>query len=364
MESTFFGHGRPILVAGPCAAESETQLKLTAGLLKSMGKVSLFRCGCWKMRSKPDGFDGMGDAALPVLQRIQDDLSLPACVEVAVPLHLEAMLRYGIRCCWIGARTTVNPQQVSEIAEAARGTAVSVMVKNPVVPDIRLWEGAVERLQQAGIADIAAVHRGFSTVDAAPYRNRPLWHLAIEWKRRHPELPLICDPSHIAGCRELLAEVSQKALNLDFDGLMVEVHPSPETALSDARQQLSPDAFGKLVSTLRFPSVPTADGKLLPYRMQLDELDSELLSLLSRRMGLARKISIVKREENLPLLQLERWRDVLDDALRQADKLGLERGFVEELMRLIHSASLDEQEKVFREMTETAPKPHFPENYA
>ena len=346
MKFSFNGLKRPILVAGPCAAESASQLLRTAEALKRSGKVSLFRCGSWKVRSKPEGFEGIGEASFPVLQRIEKEMALPVSVEVASPAQVETLLRYGISCCWIGARTTVNPHQVAEIAEAARDSGLSVLVKNPVAADLKLWEGAFERLLKAGLTDLAAVHRGFAVADASPYRNRPFWHLAIEWKRRHPEWPLICDPSHIAGCRSLIPEVAQKALNLNYDGLMLEVHPEPDAALSDAAQQLTPQQFEKLLSGLRVPVVPTADGRLSSYRAVLDEIDSELLSLLSRRMEVSRQIARVKMEEGLPLLQMERWREVLSAAVRQAGMLGLEPSFVEEWMQLVHSASLEVQEKV------------------
>ena len=346
METGFFSLGGPILVAGPCAAESEAMLWRVARALKAGGGISMFRCGSWKVRSKPDGFEGMGEEALPVLCSIRDELQLPVCVEVASPAHVEALLRHGIRCCWIGARTTVNPQQVSEIAEAARGSNLAVMVKNPVVPDLKLWEGAFDRLSRSGITDVAAVHRGFSTGDPAPYRNRPLWHLVIEWKCRHPELPLICDPSHIAGCRSLLAEVAQKALYLHCDGLMLEVHPFPDDALSDASQQLAPDAYYSLLSSLTFPSGSSSGSGLEPYRAVLDELDSELLALLSRRMEVSRQIALMKREKRLPLLQPDRWKTVLSEALRRSEQLRLPPDFVEEMMNLIHAASIGEQEKV------------------
>lgn len=348
MYPKFSGFTRPILIAGPCAAESEVQLWETAKALKAGGDVLLFRCGSWKMRSRPDGFAGMGEASLPVLQRIRTELGLPVCVEIATPDQAAALLKHDIRCCWLGARTTVNPQQVAEIAESLRGTDMSVMVKNPVAPDLKLWEGAFERLLQAGLTDLAAVHRGFSTSDAAPYRNRPLWHVAIEFKRRHPEWAMIGDPSHISGCRQLLPEVSQQALNLDFDGLMIEVHPSPDYALSDAAQQITPDEFTRLLSGLRFPTVPAADGSLQRYRAELDELDAEILALFARRMHVSREIAHVKAEKGLPLLQMERWREVLADAVRQGENLGLDARFVESLMQLVHAASLDEQENVLR----------------
>ena len=320
----------------------------TALALKAGGRISLFRCGSWKMRSRPDGFEGMGEASFPVLLRIQKEMGLPVCVEVAAPAHAEMLLRKGIRCCWLGARTTVNPQQVAEIAETLRGTEMSVMVKNPVAPDLKLWEGAFGRLQQAGLTDLAAVHRGFSTADAAPYRNRPLWHLAIEFKRRHPEWAMIGDPSHIAGCCSLIAGVAQQALNLDFDGLMLEVHPSPDRALSDAAQQITPEEYGRLLSGLRFPTVPAADGSLQRFRTVLDELDAEMLALLARRMQVSCDIARVKAEKGMPLLQMERWKEVLSSAVSQGEALGLDAGFVESLMQLVHAASLEAQENALR----------------
>lgn len=345
MKQTFFGQDRPLLIAGPCAAENEEMLWTSARALKAGGRAGLFRCGNWKVRSKPGDFEGMGEAALPVLQRIQQELQFPVCIEVATPRQLELALEYGIRCCWIGARTAVNPLSVSEIAEAAKGSGMAVMVKNPIVPDLKLWEGAFERLQKAGITDVAAVYRGFSTAESAPYRNQPLWHLAIEWKRRFPELPFICDPSHMAGRREWIAELAQKALYLDADGLMLEVHPRPAEALSDAAQQLSAEEFHTLLSGLHFPQSPAAVGALDSYRAAIDELDAELLSLLSRRMEVSRQIARVKKEKQLPLLQLDRWQEVLSDALRKSAGLKLDADFVEAVMNLIHEASINAQEK-------------------
>ena len=345
MKHPFFGQDRPVLIAGPCAAESEEMLWVSARALKAGGRVGLFRCGSWKVRSKPDAFEGMGEASLPVLQRIQKELHFPVCIEVATPRQLELALAYGIRCCWIGARTLVNPLHVAEIAEAMRGSGMAVMVKNPMVPDLKLWEGAFERLYKSGLSDVAAVYRGFSTAESAPYRNQPLWHLAIEWKRRFPELPFICDPSHIAGRREWIAELAQKALYLDADGLMLEVHPQPEEALSDAAQQLSPEAFSRLLERLKFPQSPAIAGTLDACRTAIDELDAELLALLSRRMDVSRRIARVKKEQQLPLLQLDRWQEVLSDALRRSAALQLDADFVERLMNLIHEASINAQEK-------------------
>lgn len=348
MEAVFFGLEKPVLIAGPCAAESEEMLWQTARALKAGNKVGMFRCGSWKVRSNPGDFDGMGDSSLPVLQQIQKDLSFPVCVEVATARQVELAQKYGIRCCWIGARTVVNPLLVAEIAESMRGSGMSVMVKNPMVPDLKLWEGAFERLSRAGIRELAAVYRGFSTAESAPYRNQPLWHIAIEWKRRFPELPFICDPSHIAGRREWIAELAQKALYLDADGLMLEVHPNPENALSDSAQQLPAANFFQWLSGLKFLQSPAAVGDLDSYRTAIDELDAELLALLSRRMEICRKIAQVKKERQLPLLQLDRWQKVLSDSLHKAEGLALDKDFVEAVMNLIHEGSINVQEKVLK----------------
>ena len=339
------GYARPVLIAGPCAAESEALLWETAKALKAGGKVSLFRCGVWKVRSMPGTFEGMGEAAMPVLQRIQPELSLPVCVEAATPAQVESVLRHDLSACWVGARTLVNPKQVAEIAEAARGTGLPFLLKNPLVPDLKLWEGAFERFVQAGLHELAAVYRGFASEDAAPYRNRPLWHLAIEWKRRHPDLPLLCDPSHLAGHREWLQEVAQKALYLDVDGLMVEVHAAPEKALSDAAQQIAPESFYQLLSALRFPNRTEANDALNACRTSIDELDAALLGLLSRRMEISRQIARIKREKQMPLLQTRRWQTVLDNALRKAEALQLDEDFVRDVMNRIHEASIEAQEK-------------------
>ncbi len=345
MAKNIMGYERPVLIAGPCAAESEYVLWETARALKAGGRVSMFRCGVWKIRSKPDAFEGMGEAAMPVLQRIQRELGLAVCVETASPEQLESALRYGVDACWVGARTLVNPKQVAEIAAAARGTGMPFLLKNPLVPDLKLWEGAFERFEKAGIRELVAVYRGFASEDAAPYRNRPLWHLAIEWKRRHPDLPLVCDPSHLAGHRDWIQEVAQKALYLDVDGLMLEVHANPDKALSDASQQLSPQDFHHLLDVLRFPNRMDAGDALNAYRASIDELDTALLGLLSRRMEISRQIANVKREKQMPLLQTNRWQTVLDNALQKAEALHLDEAFVRDLMNRIHEASIEEQER-------------------
>lgn len=333
-------------IAGPCAAESESQIWETAVALKATGKVSLFRCGIWKARTMPETFAGMGEAALPVLKKVEDELQLPVCVEAASARHIEEAAVYGISHFWIGARTTVNPFQVQEIAEASKGLDLDVMIKNPIAPDIKLWEGAFERFRHAGIRRLKAVYRGFSTASSGVYRNQPLWNLAIEWKRQHPELPLLCDPSHIAGNREWVKEVAQKALFLDFDGLMVEVHPHPENALSDARQQLLPSEYGQMMDSLRLTAASGTDAVLEKYRSLIDTLDREWLEILSRRMEICRDIARYKQEKHLSLYQMQRWNQVLSEAIRRAEDLHLDPHYVESVMQLVHEASLEEQQRI------------------
>ena len=338
-------------IAGPCAAETERQLWETAKALKAFPEPILFRCGVWKARSHPSDFEGWGEAALPVLQRIQQELGMEVCAEVASPWHVEQLMRHDIRTAWVGARTTVNPFVVQELAEAARGTDLRVMVKNPVAPDLKLWEGAFERFAAAGLKEMAAIYRGFTTSLPTPYRNHPMWTEYIRWKSLHPEIPLYCDPSHIAGDCSLVREVAQKALLLDCDGLMVEVHVRPQQARSDARQQLSPQALMDMYGALQFPEEGGEEDVLAECRAVIDALDGDLLAILAKRMETVRQIARHKQAVHLPLLQVDRWQKVMEQALRQAVSLQLRKSFVEELMQLIHAASIEEQEKVLVELS-------------
>lgn len=333
-------------IVGPCAAESAQQLWKTAHAISGFHKISYFRCGVWKARSKPSDFEGMGESALPILEQIQKELNLTVCVEIAYPWQLEKILEHGISHAWVGARTTVNPFMVQALADAARGTDLHLMVKNPLAPDIKLWEGAFNRFQAAGLRDLKAIYRGFATSLPTVYRNHPMWNEYIKWKSMHPEIPLYVDPSHIAGTSKLIREVAQKALLLDCDGLMVEVHCCPNEARSDSKQQISPEALEQLVVQLQVPENRLLDDALVAHREAIDALDTDLLAVLSKRMEVVREIAQIKQCNHLPLLQVERWRKVMVQVLQQAEELHLSTDFVNELMQLVHSASIEEQEKI------------------
>ena len=353
--STFFtrllaAKNAPLLIAGPCSAETEEQVLLTAHGLRALGNIDLFRAGVWKPRTRPGSFEGMGTAALPWLQRVQAETGLPVTIEVATPRHVEEALKAGIDVLWIGARTTVNPFAVQELADALAGTGVPVMVKNPVNPDVALWAGALERLARAGLTDLAAVHRGFSTFAPSKYRNPPTWMLPIELKTRFPEVPLICDPSHIGGRRDLLLPIAQKALDLDYDGLMIETHPDPDHALSDAEQQVTPQRLGEILRELnyRYRSSDNADylNKAEELRQKMDVADREIVEALARRMALVGELAEYKKENNVKILQLDRWQEIFNTRSDWAAKLHVNEKFVAELYKLIHIESIRKQTEV------------------
>jgi chorismate mutase len=325
--------GQPFIIAGPCSAESEEQVLTVARALKAAGQADMYRAGIWKPRTKPGGFEGMGTAALPWLQAARQETGLPMAIEVATPKHVEEALKHGIDVLWIGARTTVNPFAVQELADALAGTGVPVMVKNPVNPDLALWAGALERLERAGITDLAAIHRGFSTFAPSRYRNAPTWAIPIELKTRYPQLPLINDPSHIGGSRDLLLPIAQKALDLDYDGLIIETHPDPDHALSDAAQQVTPARLQELLSELkyRYRSSDNAD-----YRNKAEEL----------RQALIQELAEYKKENNVKILQLERWQEIFKTRPEWGRKLNIDEKFVGELYKLIHIESIRQQTQV------------------
>jgi chorismate mutase len=345
--------GRPLLIAGPCSAETEDQVLTTARALKALGQVDMFRSGVWKPRTKPGGFEGMGTVALPWLQRVREEVGLPVTIEVATPRHVEDALRHGIDVLWIGARTTVNPFAVQELADALAGTGVPVMVKNPVNPDVALWAGALERLERVGITDLAAIHRGFSTFAPSRYRNAPTWQLAFELKARFPQVPLICDPSHISGRRDLILPVSQKALDLDYDGLMIETHPNPDHALSDAAQQVTPARLGEIITELkyRYRSSNNADflNKAEELRQQIDTADRELMEALAARMALVEQLAEYKKENNVKILQMDRWQEIFTSRREWGAKLRLNDPFVAKLYELIHLESIRKQTEVMNQ---------------
>jgi len=340
------GLKRPLLIAGPCSAEGEDQVLATARVLKADGRVSVMRAGVWKPRTRPGHFEGAGDAALGWLQRAKRETGLLMAVEVATPEHVEAALAAGIDLLWIGARTTPNPFSVQAIADALRGTDVPVLVKNPINPDLHLWVGALERLHRAGLRRMAAVHRGFSWFERTPYRNSPMWEFPIRLKAAHPELELLCDPSHIAGSTERIGAVAQQALDLGFSGLMVEVHPDPATARSDADQQLAPAAFSGLLNELIFRQAAPTPGmqdRLEELRDLIDQLDEEIAQKLGARLDIAERIGDHKRANNVAILQPERWERIMRRQLRLAGHLGLSEAFVREFMDAVHRESIRRQ---------------------
>lgn len=334
----------PLLISGPCGAESLQQVMQTAEGLAATKKVSLFRAGVWKPRTRPNAFEGKGEEALQWLQEVKRQHGFKITVEVANAQHTELALKYGVDVLWIGARTTVNPFSVQEIADALQGVNIPVMVKNPIHADLQLWIGAIERIYNTGIHNIAAIHRGFYPDSKSRYRNKPLWQLPIELRTLFPDLPIICDPSHISGNRELIPQVAQKALDLGMNGLMIESHVDPAEALSDAQQQLTPEQLNELVSKLILRSSHTSNheliDKLAELRKIIDELDDELMNVLKKRIQIIEQIGSYKKEHNITIFQLQRWQEILRTRGQWADKLGLSRQHVEKLCQLLHEESI------------------------
>ncbi len=345
--SNFFQRqAKPLIIAGPCSAESQIQVETTAEKLAAMG-IRFFRAGTWKPRTRPNHFEGVGETALQWLAAIQQKYDMAVFTEVANAKHVAAVLAAGLTGCWIGARTTVSPFAVQEIAEALRGTQLPVLVKNPINPDLGLWLGAFERLMQAGVTNLAACHRGFSFYGAQSYRNPPCWEIPLEFRRQAPELTLICDPSHIAGRRELVASPAQQALHLGFDGLMIETHISPQTAQSDAAQQLTPAQLGLLLSQLEYPKPDSPDTeynqKIAAFRSLIDETDRAILEVVARRMDLARKIGWLKQEKGVQFFQPERYATLLDTKKDLARHFQLSPDFIERLFQLLHTGAIEQQ---------------------
>lgn len=342
---------RPFIIAGPCSAETEEQVMQTA-LQLSQQPISMLRAGIWKPRTRPNAFEGVGEIGLPWIKLAGRTTGLPVCVEVATPEHVELALKYGIDALWIGARSTANPFTVQAIADALRGVDIPVFVKNPVNPDLQLWLGAIERLYNAGIRKMAAIHRGFSVYGQHLYRNVPQWEIPIELRRLLPNLEIICDPSHIGGKREYLQEIAQYALNLDFDGLMIESHCSPDNAWSDAAQQITPDTLGLMLQALVKPEATTTDpiflNKLEKLRKVIDLLDYQVLELLARRMELVREIGDYKKENNITILQIERWAEIFRTRTAKADKLQIDAPFIEAIINAIHQESIRQQTEMMK----------------
>lgn len=348
IENLFNKTKKPFLIAGPCSAETEKQVIETCTRLNRTGKVDMIRAGIWKPRTRPNSFEGVGTKGLPWLQKVKEQTGLPVCVEVAKASHVEVCLEFGIDVLWIGARTTVNPFSVQEIADALRGVDIPVMIKNPINPDLELWMGAFERIEKAGIKNMAAIHRGFSFSGEKVFRNRPQWSIAIDFKTKNPDIPIINDPSHICGRRDMLLSVAQKAMDLNFDGLMIESHITPDEAWSDAKQQITPEVYGELIASLilRNESVPYASDGLDNLRKQIDILDDELIHILSSRMKISREIGQYKKENNITILQSSRWKEILDKYLVKAQPNQLSEDFVARFIKAIHDESIEQQERV------------------
>jgi chorismate mutase len=339
---------RPMIIAGPCSAETEEQVMETARSLAARG-VKIFRAGVWKPRTKPGGFEGNGSIAFPWLKRVKAELGMYISTEVATAAHVREALANDIDMIWIGARTSANPFAVQEIADALEGVDIPVLIKNPVNPDLDLWIGAVERIYNAGIRKIGAIHRGFSSYDKKIYRNLPQWHIPIELHRQIPNLPIICDPSHIGGKRELIAPISQQAMDLNFDGLIVESHCNPEKAWSDASQQVTPEVLDFILNTLVIRDITQTTESLSALRRQIDDLDNSLLELLARRMRVSREIGQYKKEHNMPILQAQRYDEILQKRISQAEQMGMDTEFMKTVLVAIHEESVRHQQEIMKD---------------
>jgi chorismate mutase len=350
LESWIDVKNQPLLISGPCSAETEDQLLSTAHLLAATGKVSVLRAGIWKPRTRPGEFEGIGSIGLEWLKRAKAETGLPTAVEVANAKHVEEALAAGVDILWIGARSTVNPFTVQEIADALQGVDIPVLVKNPVNPDLQLWVGALERINKAGITKLGAIHRGFSSFEKSAFRNEPMWELAIQLKTLCPELPIINDPSHICGNRELIPYISQKALDLDMQGLMIESHIDPSIAWTDAKQQVTPAALAEMVSkfTLRQPESKNEEfaDKLADLRKEIDKIDDLVLQKLAERMSITQKIGEFKRDNKVTILQVNRWDEIMQKRTAFAKALKLDVNFTEKFLELVHGESIRRQTEI------------------
>lgn len=339
---------RPFVIAGPCSAETEEQVITTAHQLASRG-CRIYRAGVWKPRTKPGGFEGNGEQALPWLQRVKQETGMLVATEVATPEHVELALKYGIDILWVGARTSANPFAMQALADSLRGTDAVVFVKNPVNPDLELWIGAMERINQAGITRMAAIHRGFSSYDNKIYRNAPTWQIPIELRRRIPNLPIICDPSHIGGRRELIAPLCQQAMDLGFDGLIVESHCSPDEAWSDAKQQVTPDVLDYILGLLVIRDGSVTTEGIHELRKQIDELDNQLMELLAKRMRVCREIGQYKKEHNMTVLQTVRYNEIQNNRGAQGALCGMDPDFVRKIFEEVHEESVRQQMEIINQ---------------
>lgn len=347
-DRSWMGQQRPFVISGPCSAESEKQLLQIGHALVALNKVQVFRAGIWKPRTRPDSFHGVGDIGLRWLERVKAETGLPIAVEVANAHHVELCLKHNIDLLWIGARTTVNPFSVQEIANALKGVDKPVLVKNPINPDPDLWLGAIERIYQTGNKKVAAVHRGFSRYRKTMYRNDPEWQIPIEIMRRIPGIPMLCDPSHISGNRELISSVSQKAMDLGYDGLMIESHHEPEKAWSDAKQQITPDMLGVLLGGIALRKVEkiTVSNDLEALRERIDQVDREIVDLLANRMGLSEAIGTYKKANGIAILQADRWNEIVANVLKYGEMQHLGEDFLRKFLDALHEESINHQAQV------------------
>jgi chorismate mutase len=339
--------GQPFLIAGPCGVESREQLMSTVEGLSNIPAVKAIRGGLWKPRTRPNSFEGMGNAGIPWMVEAREKFGLPILTEVAKAQHVEVCLKNNFDALWIGARTVSNPFSVQEIADALKGVDIPIFIKNPMHADLALWMGAIERIQNAGISDIAAIHRGFSTGSPTIYRNQPLWEMPIALKTEMPDLPIICDPSHIAGKRDLILQVAQKAADLNMNGWMIESHCSPDSALSDAAQQLTPEALGQLMDAITIRNTTDALIENCPeiqqWRQEMDALDQEIIHLLGNRMKLADTIGLYKKERNLTIFSLNRWKEILESRQAHGEEEGLSLRFLKTYLEALHAESIRHQ---------------------
>ena len=344
---------RPLIISGPCSAETEEQVIETAVRLHKTGRVDMMRAGIWKPRTRPGSFEGIGTKGLPWLQQAKKLTGIPVAVEVATAKQVEDALHFDVDVLWIGARTTVNPFSVQEVADALRGADVPVLIKNPINPDLELWIGALERVAKAGIKQIGLIHRGFSSYGNTEYRNAPMWHLAIEMKLRNPGLLFINDPSHICGRRDILQDVAQQAIDLDFDGLIIESHIDPDKAWSDAKQQITPERLAEMLNNIRWRKEDVASEEyhaaLEKLRQQINQLDDELMQILGQRMKVSEKIGQYKKDNNITILQTNRWNAIIERAFNKGEKLGLSKEFITKYFDAVHMESINHQNKIMNE---------------